>query len=155
MSVADEAAWYLREHDHHNFEGKTSVSVLKRPTHGVLENGGDGNYAYFPEKGYIGKDRATLLVEVGGKKVKMEYFFRVMQSIPQDYETGPSKYEESKCPKKVRVWKISSTLDPNGNNTLIAAEFQSSATNAVGTPDVDAAVPAASCAAGRRFAGYS
>jgi hypothetical protein len=90
--------------------------------HGSLTDEGDGDFAYLPEKGYIGSDRATLLVEVGGKKIRMEYFFRVMQTVPDAYEGEPSIWEQGYCPVKARVWKISSTPDVNGNNTLVAAE---------------------------------
>jgi hypothetical protein len=108
MSVADEAVWYLKEKDHYKIEGQPIVDVFQVPAHGVLVDDGGGNYVYYPEKGYLGNDRATLLVAVGGKKVRMEYFFRVMQTIPQQYETGPSQYEASNCPTKSRVWRISS-----------------------------------------------
>ncbi|MES2049933.1 MAG: hypothetical protein V4447_16145 [Pseudomonadota bacterium] len=102
--------------------GKAKATVMKMPDHGKLEDVGDGNYAYYPDKAYKGGDRATLMVEMSGKKVKMEYFFRVMQTIPQEYEDSPSPYELSGCPKKVPVWKISSLTDFKGNKTLVAVE---------------------------------
>ena len=123
---------YYREQEHYTIEGQPRVSVLQIPAHGELKDGGEGHYAYLPAKGYIGNDRATLLVEVSGKKVRMEYFFRVMQSIPQEYEGLPSVEERSNCPKKVPVWKISSTTDANGNNFITAVDIQSPIANAVG-----------------------
>ncbi|WP_301102657.1 matrixin family metalloprotease, partial [Propionivibrio sp.] len=125
ISPAEETVLYFRQREHRKIEGQASVSVLKMPAHGVLEGPVNGIFAYYPEKGFIGNDRATLLVEVGGKKVKMEYFFRVMKDISFiDDEEEPSAHERGYCPVKARVWKISSTPDANGNNTLIAAEFQ-------------------------------
>ncbi|MBK7685753.1 MAG: matrixin family metalloprotease [Rhodocyclaceae bacterium] len=101
----------------------------------------NGSYVYYPQKGYIGDDRATLLVNVGGKTVKMEYFFRVMQTIPVGSEDESSVYGEGYCPKKTRVWKISSTIDVNGDTTLIASEFQSPSTGAAAIPAADTAPP--------------
>lgn len=127
MSVADEAVWYLENIDHSKVRGQPSVSILQTPAHGNLLDGGNGNYAYLPEKGYLGNDRATLLIEVGGKKVRMEYFFRVLQQVPD--QEGVDAYADN-CPKKVRVWKISSTTDTSGNAILAAVDYQSLAANA-------------------------
>lgn len=109
LSPPQELAVYFRKQEHYTIEGKPRVSVMQMPAHGRLEDIGDGNYAFYPEMGYIGNDRATLLIEVAGKKVRMDYFFNVMQSIPQQYEGEPSIYKQGYCPKKVRVWKISSS----------------------------------------------
>jgi len=97
---------YYRVEEHYKIEGQPSVSILQMPAHGTLEDVGKGYFAYYPEKGYLGNDRASLLVEVGGKKVRMEYFFRVMQQVPD--QDGVDPYADN-CPNKVRVWKISST----------------------------------------------
>ena len=111
---------YFTERKLRAIEGQASVSVLKTPTHGALENQGDGYFAYDPEKSYIGNDRATLLVELGSKQIRVEYFFRVMQTIPQQYETEPSIYEQGYCPKKARVWKISTPINAETNDTSLA-----------------------------------
>ncbi len=116
LSPSMEVAAYYRKQEHLTIGNQPSVSVLQTPVHGSLVDEGGGYYAYYPEKGYLGNDRATLLVEVGGRRVRMEYFFRVMQSIPQQYdETMPTPYEESNCPEKTRVWKISSATDVQVN----------------------------------------
>ena len=87
------------------------VSILQKPKHGVLKDEGSGYYGYNPSNlDYRGPDRATVLVEVAGRKVKVKYFFKVMQSVPGGTE-GYKKY----CPKG-EVWKISlNPDDPNGS----------------------------------------
>jgi len=112
LSPPMEITAYFRKKEHYKIEGQPSVSVLQMPAHGALVDEGEGYFAYYPEKGYLGNDRATLLVEVGGKKVRMEYFFRVMESIFES--PGEDNYAEF-CPEKVRVWKISTATDENGN----------------------------------------
>jgi hypothetical protein len=111
LEPADEAVMYLRQEEHSKITDQANTSVLNMPEHGVLENEGKGYFAYYPKKGYIGGDRATLLVDVGGKKIKMEYFFRVMRSIPQGDDVAPSPYKTSGCPKEEAVWKISTAVD--------------------------------------------
>lgn len=103
---------YYYNYEKYKIQGPSSVSVLKMPEHGKLSDEGGGSYSYLPEEGYLGNDRTTLLVEVGGKKVRMEYFFRVMTSVHEGEGVDP--YEDN-CPEKVRVWKISSITDTNGN----------------------------------------
>ena len=77
-----------------------------------------------PESGYLGQDSATLLVEIGGFKVKMVYTFKVATAV--DY-----KNEEVLCPKP--YWKISSTLDANGNSTITSVEYLSPTLSSAGT----------------------
>ncbi|MFZ6756019.1 hypothetical protein ACO0K9_02275 [Undibacterium sp. Ji50W] len=120
--VLDLKNYYLSK-EKTTIRGDGIVTVLKMPTNGILNSEGGGNFSYLPNKGFIGNDRATLLVKIGGKQVKMEYFFRVVQSVPLQYETGPSPYEESGCPKKVRVWKMSSVAD--GGEIVVASELHS------------------------------
>ena len=117
MGVVDEAVWYLKKREDPKTKDQARVTVLQMPKHGILKDVGGGNFAYDPTKGYIGEDRATLLVELDGKTVKMEYYFRVMQAIPQSYETGPNKYQQSNCPRKSAVWKISTFRGVNDKNT--------------------------------------
>jgi hypothetical protein len=102
---------YFRVQERRKVEGIANFGVLKMPTHGTLEGPVNGGFAYFPENGFLGNDRATLVVKAGGKTVKIEYFFRVMRSIPDDHESKPTVYEQGHCPIKARVWKISSVLN--------------------------------------------
>ncbi len=91
------------------------VNILDGPKHGELGVTPSGNYRYFPASDYYGPDRATMLVEIGGRKVKAIYFFNVMQRVPGGTE-GYDPYEDKKlCPQGRRMWKISLyTDDPNG-----------------------------------------
>src|SRR6266853_346674 len=97
------------EHEQVGLTGK--VNILDGPKHGELRVTPSGNYRYFPASDYYGPDRATLLVEIGGRKVKAIYFFNVMQSVPGGTE-GYDPYDDKKlCPQGRRMWKIS--LNPD------------------------------------------
>jgi len=52
------------------------VTVLQAPKHGLLQNGSPSKtfgpyFKYTPDHGYLGQDKITFLVEVGGKSVKV------------------------------------------------------------------------------------
>ncbi len=88
------------------------VTVLRNPRHGTLKPLGsdpkDRSYVYLPKPDYFGPDRATFLVEIGGKKIRMEYFFRVVAGVADSF------YENKEfCPNGER-WKIS--LNPDDLN---------------------------------------
>jgi hypothetical protein len=133
-----EAGYYLQQYEHRNFDFKHpsgTVTILQLPKHGVLRpvtqsdvgtilpSGGDPvdpanpGYFYFPEQGYFGKDSATVLVDVGGIKVKVKYYFYAVDGLP-----GNESMEEY-CGKTGPYWKISSTIDANGNSTITSVEY--------------------------------
>ena len=94
------------------------VSLLQSPKHGVLEFfEGTQSAGYLPSSiDYRGPDQATVLVEIGDRKVKVRYFFNVMQSTPPGTE-GYDPHEDKKlCPQgKGWLWKISlNPDDPSG-----------------------------------------
>ena len=113
-----DAKAYLRMYEHQTVTGTATTTVIRQPKHGILrlvteaDRGklfGDsasavdpaaGLYAYLPENGYVGKDRATVLVEVSGIKVKVEYFFQAVNGVLGN--TG----SEDRC-KTGPYWKIS------------------------------------------------
>ena len=78
-------------------EGSGKVTVLQNPEHGTLEMGSVGG-RYHPALDYYGPDRATFLVEIGSRKVKVIYFFQVLDGVTDE------RYERL-CPKE--YWKIS------------------------------------------------
>jgi hypothetical protein len=86
------------------------VSILQGPSHGELKNEEKRDYRYVPTLNYYGQDRATLLVEMGDLKVKVMYFFNVMQSVPGGTEGYDSRQDKKNCPKG-RMWKISLSTD--------------------------------------------
>ncbi len=142
MSPALAAKNFYRAYEHLKINGQASVTVLKMPEHGVLEGPVKGSYVYYPEKGYLGNDRATLMVEVDGKKIRMEYFFRVMRTVPSAAEDEPPIEEQGYCPKKAYVWKISSAQDANGEMTLIASLIATdTADNASGDSNTSESIP--------------
>jgi len=143
------AEGYFIKYEHKTVTGATNVTVLKEPQNGTLQLmtaanvasfgfgrfvEGSKSYAYFPNPGYIGKDRATFLVDIGGQKVKVVYFF---QSV--GHPLGNTGFDEL-CAKTGYTWKISSTLDASGNSTITSIEYQSPTTSATGSTAVDAAL---------------
>lgn len=106
MSPALDVKNYFRNSERLTLAGAAKVSILQKPTHGAVEGDEEGDFAYYPEKGFLGNDRASLLLEIAGKTVRVDYFFRVMRQIPD--QEGIDAYADN-CPKKVRVWKISAS----------------------------------------------
>jgi hypothetical protein len=82
------------------------TSVLQGPGHGTLKDEGDGYYGHHPAPDYFGQDRATILVEIGGLKVKVMYFFNVMQRVLGGTDGYDPREDKKNCPKG-RMWKIS------------------------------------------------
>ncbi len=100
------------------------ATILQGAEHGTLEYLGEGYFVYRPASGYYGSDRATLLVEIGGLKVKVLYFFNVMLGVPGGTE-GYDPYEDKKYCPKGGMWKISlSPDDPNISYTIITQKTQ-------------------------------
>ena len=77
----------------------------------------DPGYIYLPEKGYLGDDKASFLIERGGIKIKVVYFFKAVNGPLGN--SGGDEY----CEKTGIRWKISSTLDANGNSTITSVEY--------------------------------
>jgi hypothetical protein len=84
---------YFNEYEHKRIEGASLVTVLKNPVHGTLidegtlvragvngplKESGERHYSYLPNPGYLGKDSATLLVQIGGYKVKIVLSLHVL-----------------------------------------------------------------------------
>src|SRR5437016_5139434 len=58
---------YFRIVEHRVVDASGKTSVLENPVHGELKrflDGGSENFEYLPAPGYLGPDRATLLVEI-------------------------------------------------------------------------------------------
>ena len=152
--------FYLYEHQK-KVTGPANITVIQQPKHGILRlvteadrgtlfssSSGPlkqdaGLYAYLPESGYLGKDSATVLVDIGGIQVKVKYFF---QSLEPGANLGNYGLEEL-CSKTGIMWKISSTLDANGNSTITSVEYQSPITDA-GTSATDTAALASTLGTG-------
>lgn len=127
VNLIQSAKSYFTLYEHQKVAGETNVTVVKGPAHGSLQliteanvatfmSGrfvdGNRSYAYFPNPGYVGNDRATFLVDIGGQKVKLVYFF---QSV--DHPLGDTGFDEL-CAKTGIKWKISRAA--NGNQMLTA-----------------------------------
>ncbi len=103
---------YFRSVENREIPGPGLVTVVRNPQHGTLKPLGsdpkDRSYVYLPKPGYFGADRATFLVEMGGKKIRTEYFFKVLDGVADgDYQ------DKEFCPKGEQ-WKIS--LNPDDSN---------------------------------------
>jgi hypothetical protein len=129
-----EAAFYLQEYEGENitYSAPGNITILEQPKHGILRletetnHFGSGrfdptnpSYAYLPEQGYLGKDSATVMVDIGGKQVKVKYYFQAVGGGLGSY--GIQEY----CGKTGYHWKISSILDANGASTITSVEYQS------------------------------
>ena len=102
---------YFYSQEKKTLEGPSTVTVLEQPKHGTLkDNGtfvidadtrvrtdtGERRYRYLPNPGYVtGQDRAVLLVEIAGLKVKMVYTFHVVDVLDDESDEifCPSPYE--------------------------------------------------------------
>ena len=117
---ASEAATYFLLYEHREVEETetTTVLVLNNPKHGTLKKGENGYFSYLPKAGYLGKDSATVLVDIKGLKVKVVYSF-----LATDSDTGGNRSIEILCGKKGYRWKISANIDANGNNTIKSVEY--------------------------------
>ena len=78
------------------------VTMLQGAKHGTLEYLGEGFFVYRPTSGYYGSDRATLLVEIGGYKVKAMYFFKVGTSAWGGTEGYDPYLDKENCPKFIK-----------------------------------------------------
>lgn len=135
LSPLSVARFYLRQYEQRSVTGQATTSILQQPKHGILRLVGEadrgtlfdrsagalkpdaGLYAYLPEKGYAGKDSAAILVDFGGVKVKVVYFFEAIEGgLGNDWQ-------DDYCSEKGVFWKISSTLDSNGNTTINSVEY--------------------------------
>jgi hypothetical protein len=84
MNSMDPVIWvgnYFGEQERRQLTGPAQVSVVRRPAHGTVTRDNQGNYLYIPAAGYLGKDSATLLVEMGGAKILIVYSFMVAKVL--------------------------------------------------------------------------
>ncbi|RUL68507.1 Ig-like domain-containing protein [Dyella choica] len=79
-----------------------TATVQSQPKHGILEDDGGGNYTYLPNPGYLGEDGATFLVDLNSQKVKVIYFFHVIEG----HADMNSDRFQSLC-KDGGMWQIS------------------------------------------------
>jgi hypothetical protein len=119
----EEAINYLGAYENKQIamSAPATITILQQPAHGILHlvtqadigtilpSGGDPvdpadpGYIYIPEKGYIGQDKAVVLVEIGGVKVKEIFYFHDMDERTSPCNGGDGIYS---------TWKISATLAP-------------------------------------------
>ena len=100
------------------------VTLLQAPSHGELKlyKSTEGGWYFSSNYSYEGSDSATVLVEIGGYKVKVIYHFVLMPHVPGSTDEGTATDDKSICPNGY-IWKISSTVDPSGNSTISSIEY--------------------------------
>jgi hypothetical protein len=117
--IAD-AKFYLRRYENRTVTGPATVTILQQPTHGILRmvtqadvgtilagdtgtiDPADPGYFYLPETGYLGKDKAIMLVDFGGGlKVKVVFLFQAING-----QLGNTGLQDA-CAKTGVMWKIS------------------------------------------------
>lgn len=101
------------------------VTLVKAPSHGkvVLEEeeqwSGSADYHYWPEAGYVGKDRFVMQVERNGIKVRIQYLIDGLDEV--EPSTGICNPE---------TWKISSFFyTPALDNTALQALLDATGIN--------------------------
>jgi hypothetical protein len=106
---------YFYSFENRNLKGAAQVSILKNPVHGKLEDVGEGGYRYRPAPGYLGNDSTTVLVEMGGYKVKVVYVFHVLEG-PLIGDTR-DLYDKL-CPKQLYRISVNTSRDPGASDLL-------------------------------------
>lgn len=127
LDPINSADFYLQQYEHRTVTEPATVTILQQPKHGILRLVTEADrgklfsvsagpikpdnqaYVYLPEKGYLGNDKAVMLVEIGGIKVKVIYFLQAVEGPLGSY--GRKEY----CINTGSRWKISTTNDANGN----------------------------------------
>lgn len=84
------------------------MTLLQAPKHGKLLLDNDSGTYFSSNYSHEGPDSATVLVEVGGYKVKVIYHFVLMSDVPGSGEEGTATDDKSICPNGY-MWKTSST----------------------------------------------
>ncbi len=80
--------------------------LLEAPKHGeLLLDEQSGSY-FSKNYSYSGPDRAVVLVEIGGHKVTLRYFFELMADVPGSSDQGTARDDRRICPKGA-IWMIS------------------------------------------------
>lgn len=81
---------------------RTVVLVETKPKHGVLETLPNGEFRYTPNKGFLGKDFVSFIVNIEGKKVRLNVPLWIVKEI----EEPKAQYS---TPSHAR-WAAGSTL---------------------------------------------
>jgi hypothetical protein len=92
----------------------SEVKIIQQPRHGTIKKIDEFRYKYIPQSGYIGDDRAVLLVNIRGNKVRVIYFIKVLDISIQsrsDYDKYEQIYRKH-CEKG--EWRISYDLPRSG-----------------------------------------
>jgi hypothetical protein len=132
IAPKEEAIVYLENYEKKEIKDTVpaTIYIMEQPMHGILRllvetdrgivfsrgaaplDPANPGYLYIPQKGYIGKDGAIMLVDIGGIKVKVMSTFKVV---------GDTYNGADLCGKRKYGWKISSSFSPVTNRLLIVS----------------------------------
>jgi hypothetical protein len=114
ISPVAAAQQYFFTYEHRNVAGTAEVTIMNGPVHGklvdegidegILSVAGTSNEHTFSHRsapGYIAKDQATILVDIGGYEVKVRYF---LQAVNRGLG---NEWINDLC-RKSSIWKIAS-----------------------------------------------
>lgn len=90
----------------------SKMTLIQAPKHGELLLDSDSGAYFSADYNYEGLDSTTILVEVGGYKVKVIYRFVLMKNVPGSSDQGSATDDKKICPNGYR-WKISELFDAN------------------------------------------
>ena len=102
-------------------ERNANERVIVQPKYGQIVFVTDPNYPsrqyaqYVPNKGYEGRDRLAMEVEMGGKTFRVDYFIQVIDNFGNEGD-GPNRVCEDKM-----WWCIVDAVQPNTSSTDLAA----------------------------------
>lgn len=103
IGPAASASNYFFDYEKKNISEKGAITTfIRMPTHGKIDDEGNGAFSYVPDRGFHGKDSAVAVVDIAGYKVKVVYSFVVVNDDLGD--DWISRY----CRKTGYQWKISS-----------------------------------------------
>lgn len=88
-----------------------AANVVRPPRHGKLTEDYPGILTYRPAPGYLGADRVTIVARTGARRIRIEYFLRVVTFVPVD-DLRPDMYARGDCPVPARTWIISAPRSP-------------------------------------------
>lgn len=102
--VHDVTDYYWRTGKENLYGMAGTATLLKGPEHGKFDGPehNDDAYGYTPNDGYLGPDSATFLVQLGGRKVEVVYYFTM---VSHPFGNQDPTEDKSLCPHGYS-WKM-------------------------------------------------
>jgi hypothetical protein len=83
---------WLKKNGINSSAPKAIATIETAPKHGSIEALPDGEFRYTPNKGFLGKDFVSFIVDIEGKKTRLNYELRIVKEIfdPKGQNSTPS-----------------------------------------------------------------